>query len=264
MKYKSQLALIVATQLGTIQGRLEATLLVKLTEIVNRFNTTCPDINALRKAVNLVNNISKGFSALEKTKNSFRTTSNKLTPVINSLSTLVNLLRVLPIPTAVAGVGVPIGFTNRYAELLIDTSDFLDSIKEEQAIINKLLGATDNTSERISQLLATLQNILPKCVEANPDLKPYLDELQRLQTSLFLTGDSNLGLGPNNSYKASNGRVYFFEIINDTTLDAPVNRRLAIAKDNTGVVIIKGEPSFSSSTKVLIDELKLRIERQLP
>lgn len=265
MKYKSQLALIVATQLGNLLGKLEANLLIKLREIVARYQTTCPDANSLRRTISLLNNVNRVASTLEKTKNTFRRTSDRLTPVINSLTTLTTVLRTLPIPTAVAGVGVPIGFTNRYAELLTNTSTFLQDIKEEQAIILKLLNSTDGISDDITQLVATLQSLLNKCVNDNPDLGPLLEEFQRTQSSIPLEGDStNLGLGPNNSYKASNGRVYFFEIINDTTLDAPVNRRLAVAKDNTGVVVIKGEPSFSSSTKVLIDELKLRIERQLP
>lgn len=265
MKYKSQLALIVATQLGNLQGRLEANLLVKLRETVVKYQATCPNVNSLRRTISLLNNVNKVVAVLEKTKNTFKKTSDRLTPVINSLTTLTNVLRTLPIPTAVAGVGVPIGFTNRYAELLNNTSTFLDNLKEEKAIVDKLLNSTDGITDNIAQVVVTLQALLTKCITENPDLKPLLEEFQRTQSNLPVEGlASNLGLGPNNSYKASNGRVYFFEIINDTSLDAPVNRRLAVAKDNTGIVIIKGEPSFSSSTKVLIDELKLRIERQLP
>jgi hypothetical protein len=266
MKYKSQLALIVATQLGAVQGRLESTLVTRLTETVNRYSRTCPTVGQLNQTVSLLNNISNSLAALEKSKNSFGSTVNRLAPIISSLTTLVTVLRSLPIPTAIAGVGVPIGFTNRYAELLVNTSEFLTALKDEQSTILKLINSSESTTERVSQLVTTLQSILTNCITSNPDLKPYLENLQQAQNNL-LTSDtemSNLGLGPNNSYRASNGRMYFFEIVNDTSVEAPVIRRQAIARDSTGVVIIKGEPSFSSSTKVLIDELKLRIERQLP
>lgn len=268
MKYKSQLALIVATQLGTIQGKVESTFVIRLSNYINQFSKSCPNVNTLKQVISLLNNISNSISTLERTKSTFRNTSDKLTPVINSLTTLTTVLRTLPIPTAVAGVGLPVGFTNRYAELLVNASSFLDSLKEEQRSIVKLLDSTEGTTVRVSQLIETLNSLLTSCTETNPELVPYLEQFQQTQNNLSTSESSNsnfnLGLGPNNSYRAANGKIYFFEIVEDSTIEAPVSRRLAVARDFSGVIVMKGEPSFSSSTKVLIDELKLRIERQLP
>ena len=41
-------------------------------------------------------------------------------------------------------------------------------------------------------------------------------------------------------------------------------RRFAQVENDRGVVVMRGPASFSSSTKVLVDEIKFRIDNQLP
>ena len=64
-------------------------------------------------------------------------------------------------------------------------------------------------------------------------------------------------------YLAANGRKYTLAIIEDKSTDSNVPRRLAVAKDNIGVIVLRGQPSFSSDTKILIEELKFRLDNQL-
>jgi hypothetical protein len=65
-------------------------------------------------------------------------------------------------------------------------------------------------------------------------------------------------------YRGANGRIYTLSIIQEQQGENPIPRRIAVAKDNIGVIILRGQPSFSSDTKVLLDELKFRIDNQLP
>jgi len=66
------------------------------------------------------------------------------------------------------------------------------------------------------------------------------------------------------SYRSQNGRVYNIEVIQDENSPAIAPKRKAIAKDFRGIVVLRGESSFASDPQVLIDELKLRIDNQLP
>ena len=66
------------------------------------------------------------------------------------------------------------------------------------------------------------------------------------------------------TYRSSNGKDYNLVIIEDNSIESVIPRRLAVAKDNIGVIVLRGQPSFSSDTKVLLDELKFRIDNQLP
>jgi len=66
------------------------------------------------------------------------------------------------------------------------------------------------------------------------------------------------------TFRDNNGRDYILSIIEDNSLDTTVPRRVAVAKDNIGVIVLRGQPSFSSDTQILLDELKFRINNQLP
>lgn len=258
MKLRSQLSTVVAGQLGKLQGSLEATLLTRLETYIQQFRENCPSAREVSQVLNLLNSVDTSLSNLERSRSTFRQLSNRLNRTVTATSTLIRTLRLLPVPTAVAGVGVPIGLTNRYAETLVNASDFLDRLQADQRNITQLINTVGNLDLSVQTRIDTLLTLLSNCAKSNPDIANLLTGVQRTESKTF-DRDSNLG-----SYRASNGREYFFEIIQDTAVTEPVPRRIAVAKDRSGVIILRGAPSFSSSTKVLIDELKLRIERQLP
>jgi len=258
MKFKSRLSASIATQVGTLQGTLEAKAQSKIQEYIKKYSQQCPTIVEFQGVINTLNNIQNTSNQVKRRINTFQRLASRLNTTINRVSTLVTLLRILPTPTAIAGIGIPIGVTNRQAELLINTAEFLDGLRNEQRSINSIVQNVTNQLGNFDTILNRLLSILQRCANENPDLLPFLSQLQRDTAAL-----SN-ELGPDKSYKAVNGKIYFFEIIEEPKLIGPVPRRIAVAKDNTGVIVLRGAPSFSSSTEVLINELKLRIDNQLP
>jgi len=66
------------------------------------------------------------------------------------------------------------------------------------------------------------------------------------------------------NYLAPNGENYTLVIKIDQNSPEIAPRRFAVAVDKSGVEIIKGPKSFSSSVDVLLNELKFRIDNQLP
>ena len=54
------------------------------------------------------------------------------------------------------------------------------------------------------------------------------------------------------------------EIVEDLDSKGIAPKHFAIAKDPSGVTVLKGPKSFSSDVDVLIDEIKFRIDNQLP
>lgn len=65
-------------------------------------------------------------------------------------------------------------------------------------------------------------------------------------------------------YTAPNGETYKLEIENDPTSPPIAPRRFAVAKNKDGITVLKGPKSFSSSVDILLDEIKFRIDNQLP
>ena len=58
--------------------------------------------------------------------------------------------------------------------------------------------------------------------------------------------------------------MYTIKIVKDTLSPEFAPRRYAVVEDAQGVVVLKGPSSFSSSTRILVDEIKFRINNQLP
>ena len=65
-------------------------------------------------------------------------------------------------------------------------------------------------------------------------------------------------------HRGPNGTLYRLYIIPDENSPSIAPRSYAIAKDPSGVTVLKGPKSFSSDVDVLLDEIKFRIDNQLP
>ena len=67
------------------------------------------------------------------------------------------------------------------------------------------------------------------------------------------------------NYLAENGIKYILEIQKDPKSPAIAPKRFAVAKTiDEGVTVLKGQSSFSSDVNVLLDEVKFRLDNQLP
>lgn len=109
-------------------------------------------------------------------------------------------------------------------------------------LLNKLLNNIDgseldnNIKSRIKNLLDTFVAPNERESETNPDF--------------FHTGPS--------------GQVFKLEIRLDPDSPTIAPKRFAVAKNLEDIVVLRGAKSFSSSTQVLLDEIKFRIDNQLP
>ena len=65
-------------------------------------------------------------------------------------------------------------------------------------------------------------------------------------------------------FRSTNGKDYKLSVLTDPSSPSIAPKRFAVAKDQIGVIILRGPSSFASSTEVLIQELKFRIDNQLP
>ena len=98
--------------------------------------------------------------------------------------------------------------------------------------------------------------------ELPDDLKDeILAEIENLPSNAALTDQ----VGENMfAYTNRKGTPYTIRIVEDTNSPGYAKKRFAVVENQEGVTVMKGPSSFSSSTKVLIDEIKFRINNQLP
>lgn len=109
----------------------------------------------------------------------------------------------------------------------------------------------------------TIIDGLRKLTDGNIDkdtkqlIKNFIDTLKQEDSSKTIDDSKYYYRGPN-------GDLYKLEIVADVNSPSIAPRRFAIAKDTSDVTVLTGPKSFSSSTDVLLDEIKFRIDNQLP
>lgn len=107
-------------------------------------------------------------------------------------------------------------------------------------------------------------NALTK-LDASSEISDEIKEtLKSVLDSVVTTEDRDVEESSDLNYTASNGVVYTLAIEIDPTSPSIAPRRFAVARTPQGGIALKGPKSFSSSTKILLDELKFRLDNQLP
>ena len=169
--------------------------------------------------------------------------------VITSLEIAFNILKNLPIPSAVPpGIGLPIN-------VILGVQDGKDKI-------GKIITSLKTTNAGLLSILVILRQVLTQAVQ-------YLNLLDILvqhcapdssqeQISAELTA---LTTQQSNQESPVVINVNGFEMgVETETTTKPLKRRRAIARNKSGVVMLQGEWSFSSIDQILIDELVFYIQ----
>lgn len=253
-----QLSGIVARQVGAIQGKISAQVQGRVLAILSKFSNQCPSGKDLESIIKQRNNLLKVINSFEKRVNSLKATANRLDSTIRTIRTLIRVITNIPIPTAIippmsGGLGIPIKILTKYSDALIRLNKFLDTLEADK---KGILGIVDSTAATLASLKNRLNAIdlaIQECSKQSPDLANIVTQAQPKQN----TGSEGT---PDADYEY---KGYKLEIIQDPNSPQIAPRRYAIAKDRRGIVVLKGQPSFSSSTQVLLDEIKFRIDNQL-
>ena len=237
----------------------------QLTNIQNELNSapngTCLppaqlDLIILQRN-NIVNKLNQIGSVLDTTTAAAGITSD----LLNSLITAAQTLRVAK--TALIAADATAGGIGPFASLVFQANEVLDALKFDSlgnSKLNKLKSIIDNTAAPISLTssfisiakvsLNSIDNILKQC---SPN-----------STYLAISNDlENITLRQNIAENTLNQITYkgFVLEIEIVPYTPTVNRRRAIGKNQSGIIMIQTEFSFTTSNQVLINELKLIIDR---
>lgn len=114
-----------------------------------------------------------------------------------------------------------------------------------------------------NESLGNLQSAITKLDGSNlPD--ELKNNLSKLLDSFKPISDADKTNDNRFTYSGPNGEVYFLDIVLDPFSPKIAPRRFAIAKNKDNIIVLKGAKSFSSDINVLLDEIKFRIDNQLP
>lgn len=230
---------------------------------------TCPgNINELKKIIDSKNKLTKQLNNIFRILQGIKVgveIGDKVISVANIAASVLSTL-ILALPT--------IPFAPPLAGPLTTKVPTKDGLKDAIQIISETLGKLKILSSSILLILNILIGILQEILN-------YMSLLDMLIQDCYISSSTSNGdnllidqesisndlleatqqqlLQGNPIVSKVNGFIMGVVPVKDNT-DNKLKRRQAIAKNKAGVILLKGEPSFSSNDQILINELVYYIQ----
>ena len=227
--------------------------------------TNCPeDSEELRAYIIKRNRLVKQLNNIYRVVDAAVKGLGVLATLISIFKTIINIFKYMPMPTT---IGLPPGPQGgvilsasygkivRYVEKFDKISGKIDLIEKLTLTVLSALVLLRIYLIQALQLLKILDQKLDQCAQVL-DNEGLIDqvELDNELTALLIAEEED----GNPVVIDVNGFTMGVEI--SKTKVGSLNRRFATASNAQGVVLLKGEPSFSASDQVLIDELVFYIQ----
>ena len=230
-KYKGELTQEATNELKQIiscppQDQIEALILIK-NKLIKQLNITYKSIQKSSELLNINNQLVTGID------NSYK------------------ILKFLPVPTAVAGVGIPISVVNNVQ----DAKDFLKGLsgklKSSNSSLTSIINPLEDTLTKVISYLNFIDKITQICSPDTPTSQQQISTELTALTSQQSNQQSPIVINVNG-----------FEMgVETESTTNTLKRRRAIARNKGGVIMLTGEWSFSSIDQILIDELVFYIQQ---
>jgi len=245
---------IVAVLVGTLRAQLVLIVQKEVFKMLNKFINQCPNPKDLQRIIKVRNNLLKNINSFQKRIDKLAKIAQTLLITVTVVKLLIKVIKSIPIPTAiippqVGGFGIPLKVPTTYGDALIKLNKTLDKLIAEAAAITALIAAVSAIIKSLKQRLESIDAQIQACIK-NPT--------QALEQASVAESSANSTPQEDFYYKG-----YKLEIVQDIVDFKLAPKRHAIAIDNRGIQVLQGPSSFSSSTQILLDELKFRIDQLL-
>lgn len=250
-----------------ILGLLAAYGVSRLRDFLNgdRSEVDCPSQSKINETVSKKNKIVRQLNNIYKTIDSATKAVGTTTRLISIFRALARILINIPIPTT---IGLPPGPAGGVI-FSIPTAT-INRIQEAIKKFDRLLAKFAGFSLPVLVALATLQSLLALCIQLLGGLDSVIAQCAGERGIEDGTGGVQLSADLlSATQQASDDGEPVLTEVNGFILSAitvpnasvgSLQRRQAIAKNRDGVVLLKGEPSFSSSDQILLNELSFTIQ----
>jgi hypothetical protein len=249
---KSQLMPIAIGMIAEFGISNISTLVTKPQSEIQKYvnNSLCPTPDTLNKLLNTKNKLYKKINNISTTIDVTTKALGITTGILGGLNIALQVLKNLPIPVAVAGVGIPMNVITQVQSSIKKIEGTISKLSAVSAGSLMILVSIRQVLTQLMQYLSLLDLLIQHCAPNTPQSQETLN-----QALLDLTKE------------AEQQSVIVPPTINGFTLtieteitEKPLKRKRAIAKNRSGVNLLQGEWSFSSIDQILIDELTFYIQ----
>lgn len=231
--------------------------------------------NLRNKLVDNLNSFTSKTKSLSKILDPLTSLANKTDSTINSLKNTRKIVQQarkvgsIAVKLVPAPPGTPGAVTSVLSDLAyIDTNskeiieDFLKpKLGESKGKISNILAALDyakSVTFNTAKYIKPIDSYLTACGTPPTDLVPINDDVQSIINELSeIESTQNQEQQVNNQLQKYSG--FTLEIVEEP-FSSTVNRRKAVAKNASGIILLETPPSFTTNTKALIEQLKLIID----
>lgn len=250
------ITLVFGRVLSNQVNRLSQTV-SKLNELVNKTNdiirnaTTKADIEKAKVARDAA---LVSLKSAEDQVNRFNNTIRSINTTLTILSITISILTAIPyVPYQISPIGIKTTRTiAKYAPVVISLNILLQ-------IALGTLSRFKTTIQYERSRLLPLNKVLDDATANNLTPQEVRDLLET--SGVGLDGNGN-GLGPVLGVEYNGFTFSILEEDDPRFVVAGNKRRYAVALDRSGFIALQSEPSFTLDPEVLIDELKLEIDKR--
>jgi hypothetical protein len=251
--------------LGKARGQLSITISREIDRIKDRVLDICTTqdlktLEELNKLGQKLDSIQKNVISIKSRTTKVRRVITVLTSFVASITAIIILLKIIPIPALRQTTGAILIL----GDVLHLVKELRKQVQDDITALNNILDSSNSSVPGIpgiSQALTSvefkireLQLILKSCKETSQIPEIPVENLDQIRSIDFTESEKYTS--------TTTGITYDLEIIIvDESQIAPL--RKAIALDSNRIIRFEGTPSFSSSTDVLLRELKFRIDNNI-
>jgi hypothetical protein len=217
----------------------------------------CPSQNILDEVYNIRQSLGTDIDGVVKYITIIDTSLNIVAKLVNGQTTAVDALNLLKTATSLAAKFTPV-VPGGVASALSDVDDLRTLItftNEGEPKIKKLKTSLDNGLLYIGMASQSLLAIVGLLKVIDLILNKCGKKVDPIDNDLLRGAQAAISSPTETSYKG-----FIFEII-EKPFNQTLNQKIGVAKNTQGIVLLQTEPSFTNSPQVLIDELKLIIDR---
>lgn len=245
-------------------------------DLNDQFKNSCPPKEDLLRIVKQKNQIQTGLSSIVGVLTTLESTTSTAENLLTGLQTAIRVIKVLPIPT---GLGLPVGIITTFADALDTLGDVVKGGKGAIKIIPQALDTIIKSAQNIIQKLNTLDLAINVCVEELSEGMTQEEKnelISEINATAATSGDFSNDLLNSSTEDAllerlkpnSNNPLEYKGFKLEIDFDANnefsfPSRRIIGRNAEVGMIIYNLEDagySYSTSVKVLIDEIKFRID----
>ena len=267
-EFKSNLGAYAAIALGKLQALAIQQVQKIILEILEELKKACPPQDEVERLLDRVGKARAVVNGIEQKIGKIKPLPTYLDPIILAATIYVDIQKhridTLAPPVALPG-GVP-NFPQKTTGQITTLTDkvdkwnrFVETLQDDQKAIRDMLLVADGVFIPILTALNLIESLLEACLGkeelSDEERKALIEKAQGKTQEIFLRGIS---------YRSKSGKTYTIKVIKDPNSPDIAPKRQAIAQDFRGITVLTGPSSFASSPQVLVDELKFRIDNQLP